>query len=94
FGDADVVVLTELYAAGEAPRPGVDGQVVYRATVAAGPDRDVRWAASLDDVADLLAAELRPGDLCLTVGAGDVTLVADMFQDRLAGRPATGDGPA
>ena len=85
FDDADVVVLTELYAAGEDPRPGVDGRLVHDAVVAASPGLDVRWAATLDDVADLLAAELRPGDLCLTVGAGDVTQVADMVQSRLGG---------
>lgn len=86
FADADVLVLTDVYAAGEAPREGVTGRVVLDAAVAAGPGRDVRWAGTLDDVADLLADELRPGDLCLSVGAGDVTRVADMVQERLAAR--------
>jgi UDP-N-acetylmuramate--alanine ligase len=90
FADADVLVLTDIYAAGEAPREGVTGRVVLDAAVAAGPDRDVRWAGTLDEVADLLADELRPGDLCLSVGAGDVTRVADMVQERLVARPAGG----
>ena len=90
FADADVLVLTDIYAAGEAPRDGVTGRVVLDAAVAAGPDRDVRWAGTLDEVADLLADELRPGDLCLSVGAGDVTRVADMVQERLVARPAGG----
>ena len=93
FGDADVVVLTEIYPAGEAPRPGVTGRLVLDAAVAAAPGQDVRWAPTLDDVADLLAGELRSGDLCLTVGAGDVTRLADMVQDRLAGRPDDGGTP-
>ena len=42
--------------------------------------------AVLIGTARLLADELRPGDLCLSVGAGDVTRVADMVQERLAAR--------
>ena len=40
------------------------------------------------DLAGYLAGELRPGDLCLTLGAGDITLLADEVQARLDGRPA------
>ncbi|MFM7069158.1 MAG: hypothetical protein ACKOYM_06815, partial [Actinomycetes bacterium] len=72
----------EIYSAGEAPRPGVDGRVVLDAVRDATPDLDVRWAPTLDDAADLLAGELRSGDLCLSVGAGDVTILADMVQRR------------
>ncbi|MFN7148219.1 MAG: glutamate ligase domain-containing protein, partial [Microthrixaceae bacterium] len=78
FDDADLLVLTEIYAAGEAPREGVDGTALYDAVRSARPRADVRWAPTLPDVAELLAAELRPGDLCMTVGAGDVTTVADL----------------
>lgn len=83
FGDADLLVLTEIYAAGEAPRSGVDGAALFDAVRSARPTADVRWAPTLADVADLLAAELRPGDLCMTVGAGDVTTVADLVLARL-----------
>jgi len=92
FSDADVVVVTDIYAAGEAPRDGVTGRVVFDAALAAGPGRDVRWAGTLDEVADLLADELRSGDLCLSVGAGDVTRIADMVQERLAARGARPEG--
>jgi UDP-N-acetylmuramate--alanine ligase len=92
FSDADVVVLTDIYAAGEAPRDGVSGRVVYDAAVAAGPGRDVRWAGTLDEAADVLADELRSGDLCLSVGAGDVTRIADMVQERLGARGERPEG--
>ena len=44
---------------------------------------------ALDDVVDYLATELRAGDLCMTVGAGDVTSVGDRVLERLRAR-----GPA
>ena len=93
FVDADVLVLTEIYAAGEAPRPGVGGALLVDAVTSAHPGSDVRWAPSLDDAAALLADELRPGDLCMSIGAGDVTTLSDLVLDRLLpdARPA---GPA
>jgi UDP-N-acetylmuramate--alanine ligase len=83
FDDADVLVLTEIYPAGEAPRPGVDGQLLVQAVTAARPDAQVLWAAGLDDVVDTLVGELREGDLCMTVGAGDVTTVSDLVIARM-----------
>ena len=41
----------------------------------------------LDEVADWLVGRLRPGDLCLTLGAGDLTSVPDMVIERLEARP-------
>ncbi|MDQ2678562.1 MAG: UDP-N-acetylmuramate--L-alanine ligase, partial [Actinomycetota bacterium] len=83
FVDADVLVLTDVYAAGEAPRPGVSGALLVEAVTAAHPESDVRWAPTLDDAADLLAAELRAGDLCMSIGAGDVTDLADLVLARM-----------
>lgn len=85
FGDADVLVLTEVYPAGEEPRPGVSGALLVDAVHAADPDLDLRWCADLDDVVAQLVVELRPGDLCITIGAGDVTNVSDRVIERLAG---------
>ena len=82
FGDADVLVLTEIYPAGEAPRAGVGGELLVESARAAGASP--RWAPSLDDVVELLRAELRPGDLLMTVGAGDVREVGDRVLDALA----------
>ena len=72
FADADVVVITDVYGAGEAPRPGVTGQLVADAVTAAHPDADVRYVPERAGVAVYLASLLRPGDLCLTLGAGDL----------------------
>lgn len=86
FGDADVLVLTDIYPAGESPRPGVSGRLLFDAVCAASPDAAVTWAATLDDVADYLVRELAPGDLCMTIGAGDVTTLADLVLPRLGAR--------
>jgi UDP-N-acetylmuramate--alanine ligase len=73
FGDADLVVLTEVYAANEAPIPGVGGKLLVDAALEAHPYKRVAWLPGKADVLRYLAAELRPGDLCLLCGAGDIT---------------------
>jgi len=90
FGDADVVVVTGIYPAGEEPRPGISGLVVAQAVRASRPDRQVEYAETRADVLATVRGLLRPGDLCLTMGAGDLTTLAD---ELLAGRPAPGEGP-
>ena len=81
-----LLVLTDIYAAGEAPRPGVTGRLLLDAVQQADPSAAPRWCPTLDDVVDLLAEELRPGDLCLSLGAGDVTTLADRLLPRLQAR--------
>ena len=75
FDDADLLVLTEIYAAGEAPRDGVTGKLLVDATMDRHPHRALAWMPTLDDVVAYLVRNLRPGDLLMTVGAGDVTTV-------------------
>lgn len=87
FDDADVLVVTEVYPAGEAPRPGVTGKLVVGAVLDAHPWRQVAWLPSLDDVVAYLGVTLRAGDLCLTLGAGDLTTVPDRVLEILARRP-------
>ncbi len=85
FADADLLAITDVYAAGEAPRAGVTGKLVVDAVLDAHPWRSVAWLPSLDDVVTWLRATLRPGDLCLTLGAGDLTIVPDRVIDLLGG---------
>jgi UDP-N-acetylmuramate--alanine ligase len=76
FRDADLLAVTDVYAAGEAPRPGVSGKLVVDAVLDADPWALVAWLPRLDDVLIWLRGVLRPGDLCLTLGAGDLTALA------------------
>jgi UDP-N-acetylmuramate--alanine ligase len=87
FDDADLLLLTDIYPAGEAPRPGITGELLVDAVRSARPGIDLRWCATLDDVVRTLCDELRAGDLCMTVGAGDVTTIADRVIAQL-GEPA------
>ncbi|MGH8999320.1 MAG: UDP-N-acetylmuramate--L-alanine ligase, partial [Acidimicrobiia bacterium] len=82
FGHADVVVLTDVYAAGEAPQPGVSGRLVLRAVCEADPRRRVVYVPRRADLTERLVALTRPGDLVVTLGAGDVTGVGDEWIQR------------
>lgn len=79
---ADVVVVTDVYAAREAPLPGVDGTLVTRAVQ--GP-HEVLNVPRLDDVPAVLVPDLRPGDLVLTIGAGDITTLGPRLLAALGG---------
>ncbi|HXQ58935.1 MAG TPA: UDP-N-acetylmuramate--L-alanine ligase [Acidimicrobiales bacterium] len=77
FSAADVVIVTDIFGAGEDARPGVTGRVVADAVVRNHPDLDVSYVAGRTELRRHLAAVLRPGDLCLTLGAGDLTSLPD-----------------
>jgi UDP-N-acetylmuramate--alanine ligase len=77
FGDADVVVLTDVYAAGEPPQPGVSGRLILQAVCEAAPRARVLYLPKRADVLARLPGLTRPGDLVVTLGAGDVTSLPD-----------------
>jgi len=87
FTDADVVVVTDVYSAGEPPVPGVSGALVVEAVRAQSPGARVLYAPTRSDLVAVVAGELRDGDLCLTLGAGDLT----ELPDELLGLAALGE---
>jgi UDP-N-acetylmuramate--alanine ligase len=74
---ADVVVITEVYDAGELPVPGVTGKLVVDSLAESSPGKRAVYLPRRADVAPFLAREVRRGDLVLTLGAGDITMVGD-----------------
>jgi len=72
FNDADVVMVAPVYAAGEAPIEGADHHAVADKATAHG-HRNVRAVNNLKEGVAALHALVKPGDLVLTLGAGDVT---------------------
>ena len=77
FGDADEVVVTDVYGAGEGPVPGVTGRLVADAIRREDPGTPVHYVAGRSDLRAAVLRVLRPGDLCCTLGAGDLTSLPD-----------------
>ena len=82
FDDADVVLLTDIYAAGEARLDSVSSEALFHALRRRG-HLDVRYVASRDRVAQALLDVAAPGDLVLTLGAGDIYRSADELLELL-----------
>jgi UDP-N-acetylmuramate--alanine ligase len=82
LGGADEVVVMEVYDAGEEPIPGVSGATVA-AAVPLPADR-VLFEPSWSSVPRRLADRVRPGDVVLTLGAGDVTMIGPVLLDLLS----------
>ena len=80
FDAADLLILSGIYAAGEAPREGVTGQLIVDAVTRAHPEQAVFYVEDRAALARVVADQLQSGDLCLTLGAGDITALADEIQ--------------
>jgi len=76
FNDADFLVMTEIYAAGEEKISGIESAPLVEAICAHG-HRNAHFIGDLDAVVERLLAELEPGDLVLTLGAGSIATLAD-----------------
>ena len=83
FAGADHVIVTDVYAAGEAPEPGVTGALVADAVIAL-TQADVHYVQHRTDLAGYLADRVEAGDLVLTLGAGDITTLAGELAPLLA----------
>jgi len=82
LSSADKVVVTDVYGARETPVPGVTGELVAEAATRAGAD--VVYVPHRVDLVDHLLPGVREGDLVLTMGAGDITLLHTELASRLA----------
>ncbi|HSJ74006.1 MAG TPA: cyanophycin synthetase, partial [Miltoncostaeaceae bacterium] len=88
LGAADIVVVTDVYLAREPADPAATGRAVAERVPA--PARAVH-APTLAEAADAALAEARPGDLIITMGAGDVTLLGKELVARLEKQSVDGD---
>ncbi len=79
FNNADVLYLMDIFSAGEMPIPGVTGKLVANSVAKNGSVAEVNYVPNRRDLIARLVADLRPGDLLITMGAGDVTLVGPAF---------------
>jgi len=78
FENADALVVTEIYAAGEKSEEGVTGERLAQAITAAG-HKKVIFSSTMQDAVEYLLKEARPGDAILTIGAGSVGRALDQL---------------
>jgi UDP-N-acetylmuramate--alanine ligase len=83
LSSADVVVVTDVYPASEEPIPGVTGKLVVDSITEARPTKRVVYLPHRSEVVDFLVREVGPGDVVLTLGAGDITMVAEETLERI-----------
>ncbi len=82
FGPADVLILTDIYAAGEEPIPGISGETI-KAQVEQQTKRSVVYIADWQKVARYLAEIVEPGDLVMTMGAGNIYKAGEELVEKL-----------
>jgi len=87
FDDADITLITDIYGAGESPIPGVTGRLIADAVqdgIHSSSGKTVLYLPGMTELITYLVEILQPGDLCLTMGAGDITSLPDELMSRLA----------
>lgn len=82
FNQADSVIVMEIYAAGEQAIPGISGKVVYEGIKRHG-HKDTIFLPTKEEAAAHLIKALAPGDVLITLGAGDVWKVGEAVLERL-----------
>ncbi|MEM6335030.1 MAG: UDP-N-acetylmuramate--L-alanine ligase [Bacteroidota bacterium] len=89
FFDADVLVVTDIYPAREAPREGVTGKLIADEARRFG-HRDVRYVSDKTELPDYVRGVIEPGDLVLWLGAGDIWRHSLAFWTALTGNEGQG----
>jgi UDP-N-acetylmuramate--alanine ligase len=85
FNEADILVITEIYAAGESSLEGVNGEILSEAISTAG-HKNVVFTSTMQAGMEFLYREARSGDAILTIGAGSVGRVLDQLAMLLASK--------
>jgi UDP-N-acetylmuramate--alanine ligase len=78
FNQADILVMTEIYAAGEAPIEGITGERLAEAISTAG-HKNVVYSSTMQSAIEYMLREAQPGDAVMTIGAGSVGRVLDQL---------------
>jgi len=85
FSDADLLVITDIYAASEAPIPGVNSENLA-AAIRKQEQQEVMYIADFDAISDRLLALARPGDVIITQGAGSVWKIGEEYLQKAAAK--------
>jgi UDP-N-acetylmuramate--alanine ligase len=88
FNQADVLVVTEIYAAGESPIEGISGERLADAISAAG-HKNIVFTSTMQAGMECMLREARPGDAVLTIGAGSINRVLEQLAMLLGSKVST-----
>lgn len=82
FDNADYVIITDIYPASESPIEGINARLLYEKLKEHSPSKEIRYLAK-DEILKHLLEIMRPQDLIITLGAGDIVKVCDELVERL-----------
>jgi len=85
FTSVDRLILTDVYPANEPAIEGIDGRTILRSVLEGGQE-NVEYFPNFRDIPDFLSETVRPGDVVVTMGAGNISIVADELVRRLKER--------
>lgn len=85
FGEADRIIILDVYSAGEAPIPGVSGRSIVESILEQHPRAQVAFIPHRQEITPYLKRICRKGDIVLTMGAGDVTTIGPEMAKELQG---------
>ena len=88
FKDVDVLRVMDVFSAGEMPIPGISGKTISSGVAATGEVADVEYVPNRRKLVEELVDLVRPGDLLITQGAGDVTQIGPLFIEAMRERAA------
>lgn len=94
FDAADTVTFMDVFSAGEAPVPGVNGKTFLNTVLEHAGRPDAAYVPRRLDVPAFMADVAEPGDLVITMGAGDVTAMGPQLLDELRRRGSSQEQPA
>ena len=83
FKDADLLVLTDIYSAGEEKIAGVDGESILKEVLANSKEKEISYIPEREKIAEYLLDNVVTGDLVITMGAGDIYKTGEEFIELL-----------
>ena len=81
FNDADEVIISDIYAAGEAPIAGISGEIIC--DVVRKQNEHIRYVPNIEDVLPVLDDMKKEGDIILTLGAGNIVRISNEYARKL-----------
>ena len=82
FFDADCVIINDIYSANESPISGISGETIFR-EIEKTNHRQIKYLPSKDNILSYLYEIIQPGDIIITIGAGDIWTVGQELAKQL-----------